>query len=202
MPPQTMRREGRCRWSPARPTVWSRSWNLAARADGPTPCWMWALTLRGARRVSDCCPSPKPRPGRAGFQRPGRRKRYAEPRRAPRASAASSSILLPLREKVSAQLTDAGSRRPIMHYFNDLLERLIDPSSDLAPQGMVFSRKGRRVPEAITAANLYSSSSPDQGSGDGQANAAVRNSTNLAWAAAVAAGLNSNRTGPPRPLWA
>jgi hypothetical protein len=50
--------------------------------------------------------------------------------------------LLPLREKVSAQPTDEGSRCAISYGSKDTHEALRDPSSD--PFGATFSRKGRR----------------------------------------------------------
>jgi hypothetical protein len=57
---------------------------------------------------------------------------------------AFDTVLLPLREKVSAQPTDEGSRR-VLKWSPDRANRtgLRDPSSD--PFGATFSRKGRRV---------------------------------------------------------
>jgi len=56
--------------------------------------------------------------------------------------------LLPLREKVSAQPTDEGSRRRLASGIDDLAEGPSDPSSDPLSRA-TFSRKGRRAPHAI-----------------------------------------------------
>ena len=55
-------------------------------------------------------------------------------------------MLLPLREKVSAQLTDEGSLRPISHSYKDLLEAPVDPSSDPAPQGHLLPQGEKERP--------------------------------------------------------
>src|SRR5215469_11052889 len=54
-------------------------------------CWMWALISGGARRASDSCPSPGPRPRSAAFRRPKRRRRFDE---GPATAAAGNRYLI------------------------------------------------------------------------------------------------------------